>query len=67
MSEERRVKLLRRGGRQVVYIPAEFELPGTEATLRREAERLVIQPIRRRNLLSLLKTFDPLDEPFDWD
>jgi antitoxin VapB len=32
--------------------------------MRRDGEKLVIEPVRKRGLLALLKTFEPLDEEF---
>ncbi|MHB8272403.1 antitoxin [Bradyrhizobium sp.] len=60
----RRVKLLRSGPRQVIRIPVEFELPGEEAVMHREGDRLVIEPLRKRGLLALLKTMEPFDGDF---
>jgi antitoxin VapB len=40
----------------------EFELPGDEAIMHRDGEKLVIEPIRKRGLLALLETMKPLDE-----
>ena len=57
-----RVKLLRMGRNQVVRIPREFELPGEDAVIRREGERLIIEPARRMSLLALLATWGPLDD-----
>lgn len=39
MSARRRVRLFRSGCNQAVSIPAEFELPGDEAIMRREARK----------------------------
>lgn len=64
MTESRHVKLFRNGRNQAVRIPVEFELPGKEAIMRRDGERLVIEPLRKRGLSALLKTFEPLDEEF---
>ena len=64
MSGERRVKLVRNGRNQAVRIPREFELPGEEAILRKEGERLIIEPAPPRSLLALLATLEPLDEEF---
>ena len=61
---ERRVRLFRNGRNQALRIPREFELDGNEAILRKEGDRLVVEPIRKGRLLSLLSTLDPLDEPF---
>ena len=61
---ERHVRLFRNGRNQALRIPREFELKGNEAILRKEGDRLIVEPIRRGQLLSLLSTLDPLDEPF---
>jgi antitoxin VapB len=42
----------------------EFELPGNEAIMHRDGERLVIEPVRKRGLVALLKTMKPLEEEF---
>lgn len=64
MSERRHVKLFRNGRNQAVRIPVEFELPGDEAIIHRDGERLVIEPVRKRGLVALLKSMKPLDETF---
>jgi antitoxin VapB len=51
-------------GRRGVRIPVEFELPGTEAIISRERDRLIIQPVRTGNLLELLASREPLEEAF---
>ncbi len=61
---ERRVKLFKNGRNQAVRIPREFELPGDEAIMRREGNRLVIEPAAPQSLLALLATLQPLDEDF---
>jgi antitoxin VapB len=62
MSERRRVKLFRNGRNQAVRIPVAFELPGDEAIMHRDGERLVIEPVRKRGLVALLKSMKPVDE-----
>ena len=64
MAEHRHVRLFRNGRNQAVRIPVEFELPGDEAIMRRDGDRLVIEPLRRRGLIALLQTMTPLDEAF---
>jgi antitoxin VapB len=64
MAERRRVRLFRNGRNQAVRIPVEFELPGDEAIIHRDGDRLVIEPVRKRGLIALLKTMKPLDEDF---
>lgn len=62
MGEARHVKLFRNGRNQAVRIPVEFELPGDEAIMRREGDRLVLEPTRKRGLLRLLEKMEPIDE-----
>ncbi len=64
MSEQRRVKLYRNGRNQTVRIPVGFELPGDEAIMHRDGERLVIEPMRRRGLVALLRRMKPIGESF---
>jgi antitoxin VapB len=63
-QSERHVRLFRNGRNQAVRIPREFELEGVEAIMRKEGGRLIVEPIRKGRLLSLLATLTPLDEPF---
>ncbi|MFY9624434.1 MAG: AbrB/MazE/SpoVT family DNA-binding domain-containing protein [Rhodoplanes sp.] len=64
MPEQRHVRLFRNGRNQAVRIPVEFELPGDEAIMHRDGDRLVIQPVRKRGLVALLETMKPLEESF---
>lgn len=59
-TESRVVSLFRNGRNQSVRIPVEFELPGTKAIMRREGDRLVIEPMRKRGLAALLASWEPL-------
>ena len=62
MTEQRHVRLFRNGRNQAVRIPVEFELPGDEAIMHRDGDRLIIEPVRKRGLVALLKSMKPLDE-----
>ncbi len=62
MSGQRHVKLFRNGRNQAVRIPVEFELPGVEAIMHRDGDRLVIEPVRKRGLVALLKSMKPIEE-----
>ena len=62
MSELRHVRLFRNGRNQAVRIPVEFELPGNEAVMHRDGDRLVIEPVRKRGLLALLRTMQPIKD-----
>jgi antitoxin VapB len=59
---ERHVKLFKNGRNQAVRIPREFELPGEDAIMRKEGERLIIEPAPPKSLLALLATLAALDE-----
>lgn len=63
-SAERLVKLFTNGRNQAVRIPREFELPGQEAIMRKEGDRLIIEPAPPRSLLQVLATLEPLDDDF---
>lgn len=56
----REAKLFRNNKSQAVRIPADFELPGTSVMIHRDGERLILEPIRRRNILEVLARLDPL-------
>jgi antitoxin VapB len=63
MNESRPVKLFRNGRNQAVRIPREFELPGTDAVMRKEGDTLIIEPAKKKSGLSeWLATLEPLDE-----
>jgi antitoxin VapB len=64
VSAQRRVRLFRNGRNQAVRIPVEFELPGNEAVVHRDGDRLVIEPVRKHGLIALLKSMKPLNEEF---
>ena len=58
------VKLIRVGRSQVLRIPREFEFDGDEAILRSDGYRLLVEPVRKSGLLSVLARLEPLDEEF---
>ena len=58
----REVSLFRNNRNQAVRIPVEFELPGDRALMRKEGERLIIEPRRKAGLLGLLSQWERLDE-----
>jgi len=62
MSPERHVKVFRNGRNQAVRIPREFEFPGEEAIMRKEGDRLIIEPAPPKSLLAVLATLTPLRE-----
>ena len=44
----RQVRLFRNGANQAVRIPKDFELPGKDAVMRREGNRLIIEAIETK-------------------
>ena len=64
MISERRVKLFKNGRNRAVRIPREFEFPEEEAVMRKEGDRLIIEPAPPRSLLAVLARLKPLDEDF---
>lgn len=64
MFPERHVRLFRNGRNQAVRIPREFELDAQEAIMRREDDRLVIEPVRRKGLMAMLATLPTIEEDF---
>jgi antitoxin VapB len=63
-AQPRRVKLFTNGRNQAVRIPREFELPGNDAVIRKDGDRLIIEPSPRKSLLRVLGALEPLDEDF---
>ena len=61
---ERHVKIFKNGRNQAVRIPREFEFPGEDALMRKEGDRLIIEPAPPRSLLAVLATLRPLEEDF---
>ena len=64
MLPQRHVKLFKNGRNQAVRIPREFELPGEDAIMRKEGDRLIIEPAPPRSLLALLGTLPEIDDEF---
>lgn len=70
----RHVSLFRNGANQAVRIPKEFELPGKEALMRREGNRLVIEAVQSKPVrgthaallaaLAEIRRLGPIDEEF---
>lgn len=64
MTPERHVKLFKNGRNQAVRIPREFELPGDDAIMRKDGNKLIIEAVPPRSLLALLQTLRPIGEDF---
>jgi antitoxin VapB len=64
MNTERQVRLFKNGRNQALRIPRDLELPGHQATLRKEGPRLIIEPVAGPSLLAVLAKLKPIDEEF---
>lgn len=64
MHNSRHIFLSMSGQNQVLTIPHEFSLSGREVLLRKEGERLIIEPISPNSLLLLLTTLQDLTDSF---
>jgi antitoxin VapB len=63
-TPQRQVRLFRNGRNQAIRIPRDLELPGREAVLRKEGQRLVVEPLAKPSLLSVLARLKPIEEDF---
>lgn len=66
----RTVSLFRNGRNQAVRIPVAFELPGNQATIRKEGDRLIIEPkggMSAKAFGELLDKFEPIPDFPDVD
>ena len=61
---QRHVRLFRNGRNQAVRIPKGFEMDCDEAIIRKEGNRLVLEPVKKSGLLSVLAELKPLDDVF---
>jgi antitoxin VapB len=64
MSAERHVKVFKNGRNKAVRIPRELEFSGEDAIMRKEGDRLIIEPAPPESLLAVLATLAPLHEDF---
>lgn len=64
MGSERHVRVFKNGRNQAVRIPREFEFAGEDAVMRKEGDRLIIEPAPPKSLLAVLATLAPLEEDF---
>ena len=61
---QQHVRLFRNGRNQAVRIPKGFEMDCDEAIIRKEGNRLVLEPFKKSGLLSVLAELKPLDDVF---
>jgi len=61
---ESTANLTKEGRHQMVELPEGFELPGTQATIRKDGDRLILEPKpgKKRSLKELFDSWEPLSE-----
>lgn len=64
MNAFRHIKLFKNGRNQAVRIPREFELPGEDAIIWRDGDKLIIEAAPPKSLLALLSGLTPVEETF---
>lgn len=65
MDTIRHIRFFRSDNHQALKIPREFEFEGDEAILRKEGDRLILEPVGTKNrLIALLEMLDPIEEEF---
>ena len=64
MAAERQVRLFRNGRNRAIRIPKEFEIEGDEAIIRKEGDKLIVEPIETKGLLNVLATLKPVKDEF---
>ena len=61
-SPKRHVRIFKNGKSQAIRIPREFELPGNQAILSKDASgRLILEPLPQLGLMELLATWGGLE------
>ncbi len=60
----RTVRLFTTGRSLAVRIPRDLELPSDMAVIRKDGDRLILQPAPPQSLLVLLRTLGPIAETF---
>lgn len=60
----RSVRIFRNGRNQAVRIPREFEFARSDAIMRKEGTKLIIEPAPPKSLLAVLAVLKPLPDRF---
>jgi len=63
-DQVREVKLFKNRNNQAVRIPVDFSLNADRVRMRRDGEKLILEPVQENPLLALLNSWEPLDEHF---
>jgi len=62
-ESEHRVRLFKIGESQTLRIPSGLELEGDDVILRKDGDRLIVEPVRKRGLFPSLRKLGALKEP----
>ncbi len=62
MQKARVIRLFRNGRNQIIRIPRDFEIKGSEAIIRKEGKQLIVEPLKKKGLLSVLFGLKPLNK-----
>ena len=62
MISQYQVRLFHNGRNQTLNIPHAFEMSSNDVVIRKEGERLIIEPFKKGSLLELLATLPDIDE-----
>ncbi|MCM2292011.1 AbrB/MazE/SpoVT family DNA-binding domain-containing protein [Allorhizobium sp. BGMRC 0089] len=69
-TQERHVRVFKNGRNRAVRIPVEFDFPGDEVIMRKEGDRIILEPLtdKTQNLVDWLRSQPPVEEDFpDFD
>jgi antitoxin VapB len=64
MKTKYHVKLINQGNTQTLTIPTALNMATSQVIVRLEDGKLIIEPDRKKSLLEVLSTLEPLDEDF---
>jgi antitoxin VapB len=64
MISQYQVRLFHNGRNQTLNIPHAFEMPSNDVVIRKDGERLIIEPFKKRSLLEFLANLPDIDEDF---
>jgi antitoxin VapB len=64
MNAEYRTQLTREGNYQILQLPQELFLLTKDVSIRKEGEKLIIEPYHQKTLLEILATLEDIDEEF---
>lgn len=56
-------RIVKEGDRQIVEIPAELQVPNAEVTIRKDGDKIVLEP-KKPSLREFLDSIEPVD--VDW-